>query len=359
MLPSILHASYPSCSGISVSSLVLRSPKPKPEIDAFVPDTDKTRVLHRSQAEVAILSNALYYRVEYPDDQSAHAIARTLRSSQRKEDFATTFVALMSEEIAEERETSTGGLGAERVTASGASLSAKGVDEVAPKRKVARTVSVPTEKLPSSSSTSRANNLDTHQANSSQPSSSRTVSAPSSTFARTKSAPLPRVVELGHEEQYTRTKNRAVRRPRPRVSSHIPPPSAIDQQLEQHLNRDAGMPFCDAEEPEGETSNPGSYNIPFEPTIVPSGSYDIIFILDSREVKSTKNREYIETHLRKARVPVEKRALELGDMCWIARERASGTEIVLDFIVERKRMDDLVGSIKDGRFHEQKVCKVH
>jgi len=30
-------------------------------------------------------------------------------------------------------------------------------------------------------------------------------------------------------------------------------------------------------------------------------------------------------------------------------------ELVLDFIVERKRMDDLAGSIVDGRFREQKV----
>ena len=30
-------------------------------------------------------------------------------------------------------------------------------------------------------------------------------------------------------------------------------------------------------------------------------------------------------------------------------------ELVLDYIVERKRMDDLCSSIKDGRFKEQKV----
>ena len=30
-------------------------------------------------------------------------------------------------------------------------------------------------------------------------------------------------------------------------------------------------------------------------------------------------------------------------------------ELVLDYIVERKRMDDLAGSIVDGRFREQKV----
>ena len=30
-------------------------------------------------------------------------------------------------------------------------------------------------------------------------------------------------------------------------------------------------------------------------------------------------------------------------------------ELVLDYIVERKRMDDLADSIVDGRFREQKV----
>lgn len=33
----------------------------------------------------------------------------------------------------------------------------------------------------------------------------------------------------------------------------------------------------------------------------------------------------------------------------------AGRELVLDYIVERKRMDDLCGSIIDGRFREQKV----
>ena len=33
-------------------------------------------------------------------------------------------------------------------------------------------------------------------------------------------------------------------------------------------------------------------------------------------------------------------------------------ELVLDYIVERKRMDDLCSSIKDGRFKEQKVYRM-
>jgi crossover junction endonuclease MUS81 len=57
------------------------------------------------------------------------------------------------------------------------------------------------------------------------------------------------------------------------------------------------------------------------------------------------------------------RALELGDILWVAKVRdsallsrlgAEGDEVLLDYIIERKRLDDLVSSIKDGRFHEQK-----
>lgn len=32
-----------------------------------------------------------------------------------------------------------------------------------------------------------------------------------------------------------------------------------------------------------------------------------------------------------------------------------GRELVLDYIIERKRIDDLCSSIIDGRFREQKV----
>lgn len=36
-----------------------------------------------------------------------------------------------------------------------------------------------------------------------------------------------------------------------------------------------------------------------------------------------------------------------------------GRELVLDYIIERKRIDDLCGSIIDGRFREQKVGTCH
>lgn len=51
----------------------------------------------------------------------------------------------------------------------------------------------------------------------------------------------------------------------------------------------------------------------------------------------------------------EVRRLSVGDFLWICRdERNKENEFILPFIVERKRMDDLASSIKDGRFHEQK-----
>jgi crossover junction endonuclease MUS81 len=42
------------------------------------------------------------------------------------------------------------------------------------------------------------------------------------------------------------------------------------------------------------------------------------------------------------------------DPRFLAQHGEEGDEVMLDYIVERKRLDDLIGSIKDGRFHEQK-----
>lgn len=51
----------------------------------------------------------------------------------------------------------------------------------------------------------------------------------------------------------------------------------------------------------------------------------------------------------------EVRRLKVGDFAWIAKCRKTNDELVIPYIVERKRMDDLSASITDGRFHEQKV----
>lgn len=53
-------------------------------------------------------------------------------------------------------------------------------------------------------------------------------------------------------------------------------------------------------------------------------------------------------------VAFETRHLKVGDYTWICRERETRKELVLPYIIERKRIDDFGRSIKDGRFYEQK-----
>ncbi|KAI5854173.1 hypothetical protein BZA05DRAFT_393449 [Tricharina praecox] len=91
---------------------------------------------------------------------------------------------------------------------------------------------------------------------------------------------------------------------------------------------------------------------PFEPAVLRSSEYTVELILDNREVRSKTDRDYLQNNLITAGVTPTTRALQVGDALWVAR--SGNREFVLDYIVERKRLDDLVSSIKDGRFHEQK-----
>lgn len=101
----------------------------------------------------------------------------------------------------------------------------------------------------------------------------------------------------------------------------------------------------------------------FSPIQLTPGSFTVELLLDVREIRSTKDRDYLQEELIKLGVRPIMRSLEVGDAQWVAkcndpslltRLGAEGEEVVLDWIVERKRLDDLVASIKDGRFHEQK-----
>ncbi|CAJ77393.1 Holliday junction resolvase subunit Mus81 [Schizosaccharomyces pombe] len=82
----------------------------------------------------------------------------------------------------------------------------------------------------------------------------------------------------------------------------------------------------------------------------------VFLLIDTREIRSPLDRNLIIDKLTNDfGVNCQVRSLELGDALWVARDMESGQEVVLDFVVERKRYDDLVASIKDGRFHEQKA----
>lgn len=101
----------------------------------------------------------------------------------------------------------------------------------------------------------------------------------------------------------------------------------------------------------------------FQPFRIKPGTFTVELLLDNREVRSKTDRDYIQNGLVTQGVQPIVRPLDLGDAMWIAKMKdprdlsrlgEEGEEIVLDWIVERKRLDDLIGSIKDGRFHEQK-----
>lgn len=101
----------------------------------------------------------------------------------------------------------------------------------------------------------------------------------------------------------------------------------------------------------------------FTPIILQPGSFTVHLVLDNREVRAKNDRDYMQEELSKKGITPITRAMELGDAQWVAKCKdpgllrsmgAEGDEIVLDYIVERKRLDDLISSIKDRRFHEQK-----
>lgn len=85
------------------------------------------------------------------------------------------------------------------------------------------------------------------------------------------------------------------------------------------------------------------------------GSFTIILLVDTQETVGKTKRSLDATMqlLTEKNVKFEVRRLSVGDFLWICRDK-DNREVLLPYIVERKRMDDLAGSIKDGRFHEQK-----
>ncbi|XP_051920219.1 crossover junction endonuclease MUS81 isoform X2 [Hippocampus zosterae] len=98
-----------------------------------------------------------------------------------------------------------------------------------------------------------------------------------------------------------------------------------------------------------------------------AGTFDIVLCVDVSETtggSSYQCKQELVTELRRQCVDFDVRKLHVGDFLWVAREKvtpASGhsrvgaeKELVLDYIIERKRIDDLCGSIIDGRFREQK-----
>ncbi|XP_069570891.1 LOW QUALITY PROTEIN: crossover junction endonuclease MUS81 [Brachyistius frenatus] len=121
--------------------------------------------------------------------------------------------------------------------------------------------------------------------------------------------------------------------------------------------RDAGGTSLSGQQPNSQRTN-GECLLP--------GTYEIILCVDFIEITGGSNhcKQELVKELQRNGVSFHVRKLNVGDFLWVAKEKVTpvpgqlrapaGRELVLDYIVERKRMDDLCGSIIDGRFREQK-----
>uniref|UniRef100_A0A452Y172 Crossover junction endonuclease MUS81 n=1 Tax=Aegilops tauschii subsp. strangulata TaxID=200361 RepID=A0A452Y172_AEGTS len=85
-------------------------------------------------------------------------------------------------------------------------------------------------------------------------------------------------------------------------------------------------------------------------------AYEVVLILDDRDTFGPRSRRKVVDNIRSQfNIPVEIKHLPVGDALWIARHKELDTDYVLDFIVERKNVEDLLGSIKDNRYKDQKL----
>ncbi|KAK4229068.1 hypothetical protein QBC38DRAFT_522282 [Podospora fimiseda] len=105
-------------------------------------------------------------------------------------------------------------------------------------------------------------------------------------------------------------------------------------------------------------------------------SFTVELVIDNREIRSKADREYMQREFMKRGIKFITRPLALGDFIWVAKCNRPGwleqmeasekrvdaqghrdtasDQVVLDWIVERKRLDDLIYSNIDGRYREQK-----
>ncbi|KAL8615659.1 hypothetical protein ACOMHN_034809 [Nucella lapillus] len=113
------------------------------------------------------------------------------------------------------------------------------------------------------------------------------------------------------------------------------------------------------------------------------GTFDVVLCVDNREFYGGQSSsKSLLPDLIKSGVTCDLRLLNVGDLLWVAREKAlppggggwqqqpplgmmgkdaqpARRELVLNYVVERKRMDDLVSSMTGGRLKEQKFRLKH
>lgn len=343
-------------------------------------DSDDTRVCSASQAAVKVERGKLLYKVEYLQAQTTHPDCMRLLGSHpypsgklfwawlpEDDHLASTGTCngFLTPDIEDRRSTS--------MTQLLAAENEKQLRTIDPSRQApCQNLSVtmkaikPTDVSSTGGDTIREAqlrrfiNLDggldpSHPSNSATIKTTPTLSHPEkddifrSAILNSSDLGIQRPVEFGRG-----TKGR---RPAPRLSNFVPTPETLDEQ-EHELNAaaNAGRSVLSrAQEPKMDL-NPRIF-APFIPIKIKPEEYEIYLVLDWREIRAKGDRDYIEQELKKKGVRVIRESLNLGDVTWIAKSR-DGQTFSLDYILERKRLDDLCGSIKDGRFHDQKVSPI-
>ena len=81
--------------------------------------------------------------------------------------------------------------------------------------------------------------------------------------------------------------------------------------------------------------------------------YQLVLLIDVREVRSKDDRRALLDGFSDT-VTVESASLSVGDMILVARQKTDQDVVIMEWVVERKTDSDLVASIPDGRYREQK-----
>lgn len=114
-----------------------------------------------------------------------------------------------------------------------------------------------------------------------------------------------------------------------------------------------------------ESSQDSDLIVPPDPLFIfQPGEFEVVLCVDNCETAGGGHKKLLLPELMKNGVTMDVRKLQVGDFLWVAREKLTPKigqlkmperrEVVLDYVVERKRMDDLCSSMQDGRFREQK-----
>jgi crossover junction endonuclease MUS81 len=121
-----------------------------------------------------------------------------------------------------------------------------------------------------------------------------------------------------------------------------------DSDIDENFNRQRPIDLSPASEP---SQVPRTHSSRGE---FSHHDWNVVLLIDNREKGvNGKDSLSIKSSLARKKIPCEVAMLSVGDMLWVAKN-TRGEIKVLDYVVERKKVSDLVCSIKQVRFEEQK-----